>query len=88
LRSYFKDTQIVASNDLNEETIASIKAQGAPIDVWGVGTQLSTGGSQAALGGVYKVVASQAPPNSCFVPKIKISDNADKITNPGRHQVR
>jgi nicotinate phosphoribosyltransferase len=83
----FKNAIIIASNDLDEHTIASLREQGAPIDAWGVGTQLTTGGSQAALGGIFKVVAIQNADFS-FEPKIKISDNADKTTNPGRHQVR
>lgn len=84
----FPKAIIVASNDLNEHTIASLKAQGAPIDAWGVGTQLATGGDQAALGGVYKVVATQSHPGTPFERKMKISGNTEKTTNPGRHQVR
>ncbi|WJH36504.1 nicotinate phosphoribosyltransferase [Paenibacillus sp. CC-CFT747] len=75
------ETRITASNDLDENTIFEIKAQGARIDIWGVGTQLITGGSQPALGGVYKLVAREE--NGELVPTIKISGNPEKITNPG-----
>ncbi|WP_058302710.1 nicotinate phosphoribosyltransferase [Gorillibacterium timonense] len=75
------DAKITASNDLDEDTIFEIKAQGAKIDIWGVGTKLITGGNQPALGGVYKLVAREK--DGEFVPTIKISANPEKITNPG-----
>jgi nicotinate phosphoribosyltransferase len=73
--------RIVATNDLNENLIADLKAQGARIDVWGVGTQLITAYDQPALGGVYKLVARQR--NGGWEPVIKISGNPEKVTNPG-----
>lgn len=76
--------KIVASNDLDETVIFNLKAQGARIDTWGVGTQLITGGSEPALGGVYKLVAREA--NGREVPVIKISGNPEKVTTPGRKQ--
>lgn len=71
--------RIVASNELDEFVIAEILAQGGLIDVWGVGTKLVTGGGEdgAALGGVYKMVEHNGQ------PKIKLSSNPDKMTNPG-----
>lgn len=75
------DVKITASNDLDEDTIFEIKAQGARIDSWGVGTKLITGGEQPALGGVYKLVAREV--DGEYVPTIKISGNPEKITTPG-----
>ncbi|GIP41435.1 nicotinate phosphoribosyltransferase [Paenibacillus sp. J31TS4] len=75
------DATITASNDLDENTILDLKAQGARIDVYGVGTQLITAGDQPSLGGVYKLVARED--DEGYVPAIKISGNPEKITNPG-----
>lgn len=83
----FPETKIVASNDLNERLIGSLKAQGARIDVWGVGTQLATAYDQPALGGVYKLAALQDA-SGAWVPKVKLSENAIKISTPGLLQVR
>ncbi|WP_308637902.1 nicotinate phosphoribosyltransferase [Paenibacillus silvisoli] len=77
--------QIVASNDLDENIIFNLKAQGARIDVWGVGTQLITGGDQPALGGVYKLVAREK--DGELVPVIKISGNPEKVSMPGVKEV-
>ena len=77
----FPDCVICASGDLDERTIASLKSQGARIDLWGVGTRLITGGDLPALGGVYKL-ASLKVSGGEEIPKIKLSDNSDKITNP------
>lgn len=77
----FPEVQIVASNDLDENIIEGLKAQGARIDVWGVGTQLITAADQPALGGVYKLVAREK--NGAFEPVIKISGNPEKVSNPG-----
>lgn len=78
----FKDVIIIASSDLDEWLIESLKRQGAKIDLWGVGTRLVTSYSAPALGGVYKLTALNEDGNR-MVPKIKRSDNPEKITNPG-----
>ena len=72
---------ICASGDLDEYLINSLKNQGAKIDLWGVGTKLITSADMPALGGVYKLSALY-PAGSGMIPKIKLSDNSDKITNP------
>ncbi|RAP74317.1 nicotinate phosphoribosyltransferase [Paenibacillus montanisoli] len=77
--------QIVASNDLDENIIFNLKAQGAKIDVWGVGTQLITAGDQPSLGGVYKLVAREK--DGELVPVIKISGNPEKVSMPGVKEV-
>lgn len=81
----FPDAKIVASNDLDEELIWDLKAQGAKIDIFGVGTSLITSRGCPALGGVYKMSAEEI--NGEMVPRIKISENPDKITNPGYKKV-
>lgn len=81
------EVKIVASNDLDEHTITSLKEQGARIDVWGVGTRLVTGGDQSALGGVYKLGAIREP-GGPWQPRIKLSEQAAKISSPGVLQVR
>jgi len=81
----FPDVKIVASNDLDENIIAELKAQGAKIDIWGVGTQLITAFDQPSLGGVYKLVAREKA--GALVPVIKISGNPEKISNPGVKEV-
>lgn len=78
--------KIVASSDLDEKTILNLKAQGARIDIWGVGTKLITAYDQPALGGVYKLVAREDDGGD-YVPTIKISGNPEKITTPGIKQV-
>lgn len=82
----FPDAIICASGDLDEHVITSLKQQGARIDLWGVGTKLITSADLPALGGVYKL-AALTPENGEEVLKIKLSDNSDKITNPGFKQV-
>ncbi len=77
----FEDAIICASNDLDEYLIKSLKAQGATINCWGVGTKLITSYDQAALGGVYKLAAIYK--NGELVPKIKLSNSTEKTTNPG-----
>ena len=81
------EMKIVASNDLDEHLIASLKEQGARIDTWGVGTRLVTGGDQAALGGVYKLGAVREP-GAAWRHKVKVSEQAAKTSNPGVQQVR
>ncbi|MBS5909912.1 MULTISPECIES: nicotinate phosphoribosyltransferase [Paenibacillus] len=77
--------KIVASNDLDENTIFNLKAQGAKIDIWGVGTQLITAADQPALGGVYKLVEREI--GGRMEPTIKISGNPEKVTTPGKKDV-
>jgi len=77
----FQQTKIIASSDLDEWLIESLKKQEAKIDTWGVGTRLVTSYSCPALGGVYKLTAIAE--DGEMVPKIKRSDNPEKITNPG-----
>jgi nicotinate phosphoribosyltransferase len=81
----FSYVKIVASNDLDEHIIMNLKAQGARIDIWGVGTQLITGGDQHSLGGVYKLVAREK--DGDYEPVIKISGNPEKVSNPGKKEV-
>ncbi len=78
----FQSTRIVASNDLDERLIASLKAQGAPIDIWGVGTKLATAFDEPALGGVYKLAAIENR-NGETVERIKLSEQAAKSSLPG-----
>jgi len=83
----FRDAIIIASNDLDENIINSLKDQGAAISVWGVGTKLATAYDQPALGGVYKLTALRNPGES-WQYKIKLSEQTMKISNPGLQQVR
>jgi len=76
-----KGAIIVGSNDLDEETIFAIRAQGAKIDAWGVGTNLITSKDSPSLGGVYKLAAEGE--KGAFNPRLKVSENISKITNPG-----
>ena len=82
----FPDAVISASNDLDEFLIDSLKEQGATITSWGVGTNLITSKDCPSFGGVYKLAAIQAP-NGSFIPKIKLSENSEKITNPGNKKI-
>lgn len=81
-----KEAIISASNDLDEYIIADLKRQCAKIDSWGVGTKLITANGTSALGGVYKLAGCWLEDGS-FEPKMKFSDNIEKITNPGRKKV-
>lgn len=83
----FPDAVIVASNDLDETLIASLKTQGATIAVWGVGTKLVTGYDQPALGGVYKLSALENDSGQ-WEPKIKVSEQTIKTSTPGILQIR
>lgn len=78
----FTDATICASNDLDEWLIESLKLQGATIKSWGVGTNLITSKDCPSFGGVYKLAAIQEADGS-FTPKIKLSENSEKVTNPG-----
>ena len=83
----FEQTHIVASNDLDEHLIANLKAAGAKISLWGIGTKLITSYDQAALGGVYKLSAIRSP-GEPWQYRLKLSEEAVKISNPGLLQVR
>jgi len=83
----FPKAEIVATNDLDEHIITSLKLQGAAIDVWGVGTKLVTAYDQPALGGVYKLSAVRGP-DGAWRHKVKLSQQAAKISTPGVQQVR
>lgn len=82
----FTDAVISASNDLDEFLIDSLKAQGATITSWGVGTNLITSKDWPSFGGVYKLAAIQNE-DGVFIPKIKLSENTEKITNPGNKTI-
>jgi nicotinate phosphoribosyltransferase len=83
----FPHAKIVASNDLDEQIIESLQAQGARIDVWGVGTKLATAYDQPALGGVYKLGAMRDE-DGVWRPKLKLSEQSIKTSIPGTLQVR
>ena len=83
----FPKTAIVASNDLDERIIMSLKNQGATICVWGVGTKLATAYDQPALGGVYKLSAIRDG-DEPWRYKVKLSEQAIKVSNPGVLQIR
>lgn len=80
-----EEVKIIASSDLDEYTIRDLITQGAEIDTWGVGTHLITSTDCPALGCVYKLVAQMQ--DGQFVPKIKVSENPSKVTNPGKKKV-
>ena len=77
-----EDCQIVVSNSIDEYLITSLNEQGARIDSYGVGERMITAKSEPVFGGVYKLAAVEKEDGS-FEPKIKISENVEKITNPG-----
>ncbi|MDL2224772.1 nicotinate phosphoribosyltransferase [Eubacteriales bacterium OttesenSCG-928-M02] len=82
----FHGATITASGDLDETLIADLRQQGARIDVWGVGTKLITSEDAPSLGGVYKMSAMEDETGQ-LQPKIKLSDNPEKLTNPGHKKV-
>ncbi|MGE4214568.1 MAG: nicotinate phosphoribosyltransferase [Anaerotignaceae bacterium] len=82
----FADAIISASSDLDENLIASLKVQGAKITLWGVGTKLITSDDCPAFGGVYKL-AAETDGKGRFMPKIKLSNNPQKVTLPGIKKV-
>lgn len=83
----FKDAFISASSDLDEYLIESLKTQNSKITSWGVGTNLITSKDCPAFGGVYKLAALKDETSNEFIPKIKLSENTEKITNPGNKTI-
>lgn len=84
-RAGLEKAKIAASNELNEEVIRQLMIDGSPIDIWGVGTHMVTGGNDASLTGVYKLASKHAGGRD--VPVLKVSNNPEKTTNPGIKQV-
>lgn len=82
----YPNAKVYASNDLDENTILNLKMQHAKIDVWGVGTKLITAYDQPALGAVYKIVSIEDE-NGVMQDTIKLSNNAEKVSTPGKKQV-
>jgi nicotinate phosphoribosyltransferase len=83
----FTTAKVVCSGDLDEHAIADMKRHGAKIDMWGVGTKLTTGQPDAALGGIYKLGAVRRPGDQ-WQYRIKLSDERAKTSCPGLLQVR
>ena len=83
----YPDAVISASSDLDENLIFSLKSQGAQITSWGVGTNMITSKDWPSFGGVYKLVAMRDSKTGEFTPKIKVSENIEKITNPGNKKI-
>lgn len=83
----YTDAVISASSDLDEYLIDSLKTQGAAITSWGVGTNMITSKDNPAFGGVYKLAAVLDEKTGAFTPKIKLSENSEKITNPGNKKI-
>jgi nicotinate phosphoribosyltransferase len=83
----FSEALIIASNDLDENIIASLKQQGACVGVWGVGTKLVTAYDQPAMGGVYKLAAIRDG-DGVWKYRLKLSEQAVKVSNPGIQQIR
>ncbi|WP_342506558.1 nicotinate phosphoribosyltransferase [Sporosarcina sp. FSL K6-2383] len=82
----FTEAKVVVSNDLDEYTILNLKAQGAKVDVWGIGTKLITAYDQPALGAVYKIVSIENAEGE-MTDTIKISSTTEKVTTPGRKKL-
>ena len=82
----FETAVIAASNDLDEYLLHDLKIQGAAITSWGVGTNLITSKDCPSFGGVYKLAAIRNEAGE-FIPKIKLSENTEKITNPGNKTI-
>ncbi len=83
----FEDAIICASSDLDEYLVNTLKEQGAMINQWGVGTNLITSRDWPAFGGVYKLAAIKNKGDEHYIPKIKLSENTEKITNPGDKKI-
>ncbi len=81
-----EDATIVVSNDLTEEIVQTLVHDEVPINSWGIGTHLVTGGSQASLNGVYKLAAKECK-DGRIIPTMKISNSFEKTTNPGIKQI-
>ena len=84
----FKHTKIIASNELDEHIITSIKQEGCAIDCWGVGTKLVTGYNTAAASCVYKLAAVKKKGKKNWQPKMKLSEQKEKISLSGKQQVK
>jgi nicotinate phosphoribosyltransferase len=84
----FEETQILASSELDEHLVESLKLQGARVVVWGVGTRLVTAYEDPALGGVYKLTALRESAEAPWKYKVKLSEQAIKVSTPGILQVR
>jgi nicotinate phosphoribosyltransferase len=82
----FPKAKVIVSNDLDEYTILNLKAQGARVDVWGIGTKLITAYDQPALGAVYKIVSIENDAGE-MEDTIKISSTTEKVTTPGRKKL-
>ena len=82
-RAGYPQARISVSNELTEEIISTLVARGAPINSWGVGTHMVTGGNEASFTGVYKLAARHDKATDKMVPAMKFSDNPAKTTNPG-----
>jgi nicotinate phosphoribosyltransferase len=80
------ETTITVSNELDENIVETLKNSGTPVNVWGVGTQMITGGGDPAFAGVYKMAACEDT-QGLMSPVMKFSDNPEKTTNPGIKQV-
>ncbi len=79
----FPQAKISVSNELTEEIISTLVASEAPIDSWGVGTHMVTGGNESSFTGVYKLAARHDNETDTMIPTMKFSDNPAKTTNPG-----
>lgn len=82
-RAGFPQAKISVSNELTEEIISTLVANGAPINSWGVGTHMVTGGNESSFTGVYKLAARHDKASDKMIPAMKFSDNPAKTTNPG-----
>lgn len=79
----FPQAKICISNELSEEIISALRSSNSPIDSYGVGTQMVTGGSESGFSGVYKLSAKKSESEKEYIPSMKISDNPEKTSNPG-----
>ncbi len=84
-RAGLRDAKIIVSNELNEQIIHQLVTDKAPVDIWGVGSNMVTGAADASFSGVYKMAAKEIAGE--FAPTMKYSDNPEKSTNPGIKQV-